>query len=369
MTGRERVLKAYRHEEVDRTPIGEMYEIAPPTREVILGRRCGFVERMEMLRDASWETIVETEAHDIVEISAKLGFDMIGVRRNIAPDFERPRPISRYKWETSGTIYEYLPESGIHRSIAKDRDTSCRVSPEEYVNKEVALVPEPEFYVFRRVKELMQEREIELAIFSPVYGIPVATLGEKLEWFCTQPEKLHQFYDECTENVISSGRKLVEAGADIIGLGGDLASDKGPMISPKHYREFVMPQIRNQADALHEVGAFVNNTSDGVLWPIIDDFLIGTHVDGFGEIDKAAGMDLARLKREYGERICFVGNLDIRWTFTGGTPGDCRKEMVKCIQDGWGNGGHIICTSNLVHKDVKPGNYLAALDAYHEYFN
>ncbi len=62
MTGRERVLRAYRHEEVDRTPIGEMYEIAPPTRETILGRKCGFVERMEMHRDASWETIVETEA-------------------------------------------------------------------------------------------------------------------------------------------------------------------------------------------------------------------------------------------------------------------------------------------------------------------
>jgi len=125
MTSRERVLRAYRHEEVDRTPIGEMYEIAPPTREVILGKRCGFVERMEMLRDASWKTIVEIEAHEIIEIAVKLGFDMIGVRRNIAPNFERPKPISRYKWETSGTIYEYLPESGIHRSIAKGRDTAC----------------------------------------------------------------------------------------------------------------------------------------------------------------------------------------------------------------------------------------------------
>jgi uroporphyrinogen-III decarboxylase len=365
MTGRERVLRAYRHEEVDRTPIGEMYEIAPPTREVILGKPCGFAERMEMLRGANWETIVETEARDIMEIAVRLGFDMIGVRRNIPPNFERPEPISKYRWETSGIIYEYLPESGIHKSIAKGSKSS---PPEEYINKEVVQIPEPEFYVFRRVKELMQERGIELAIFSPVYGIPVATLGERLEWFHTQPERLHQFYDECTRNVISNAEKLVEAGADIIGLGGDLACDRGPMISPKHYHEFIMPQIRKQADALHEAGAFVNNTSDGILWPILDDFLIGTHVDGFGEIDKAAGMDLARLKREYGERICFVGNLDIRWTFTRGTPGDCRREMIKCIQDGWGNGGHVICTSNIVHKDVKPENYLAALDAYHEYF-
>jgi len=365
MTGRERVLKAYRHEEVDRTPIGEMYEIAPPTREVILGKKCGFVERMEMLRDAPWETIVETEAQEIMDIATKLGFDMIGVRSNITPNFERPRPISKYKWETSGTIHEYFPESNIERIIAKGSESS---PPEGYINKEIVSVPDPEFYVFRRVRELMRERGVELAIFSPVYAIPVAVLGGKLEWFHSEPEKLHKYYDDCTQYAISASKRLVKAGAEIIGLGGDLACDKGPMISPKHYREFIMPQIRKQADALHKVGAFVNNTSDGDLWPIIDDFLIGTHVDGFGEIDKAAGMDLSRLKREYGERICFVGNLDIRWTFTMGTPEDCRKEMIRCIQDGWGNGGHVICTSNLVHKDVKPENYLAALDAYHEYF-
>jgi uroporphyrinogen-III decarboxylase len=364
MTGRERVLRAYRHEEVDRTPIGEMYEIAPPTREVILGKRCGFVERMEMLRDADWMSIVENEAREIIEIAVRLGFDMIGVRRNIPPDFERPRPISKYKWETSDTIHEYIPESGITRTYRKE-NPSLR---EQFVNEETVEVPEPEFYVFRRVRELMSEKEIELAIFSPVYGIPVATLGQKLEWFYTQPERLHRFYDECTRNVISAARKLVEMGADIIGLGGDLACDKGPMISPKHYRQFIMPQIRRQAEALHEIGAFVNNTSDGDLWPIIDDFLIGTHVDGYGEIDKAAGMDLKRLKRRYGDRICFVGNLDIRWMFTRGTPEDCRREMIECIEAGWGKGGHIICTSNLVHKDVKPENYLAAIDAYHEYF-
>lgn len=356
MTGRERVLRAYRHEEVDRTPIGEMYEIAPPTREVVLGKKCGFVEQMEMLRDAPWQTIVENDAQERVDIAVKLGFDMIGARTNISPNFERPRPISKYIWETSRTIHEYLPESNIQKSIPKSDPAPL----EEYINKEVVDDPEPQFYEFLRVKELMKECGVELAIFSPLYAIPVAVLGERLEWFYTNTEELHKFYDGCTQNAIASGRKLVENGAEVIGLGGDLACDKGSMISPKHYREFIMPQIRRQADAMHEMGVFVNNTSDGDLWSVLEDFLIGAHVDGFGEIDNAAGMDLARLKREYGDRICFMGNLDIRWAFTRGTPEECKKEMIKCIQDGWGNGGHIICTSNLVHKDVKPENYFAA---------
>jgi len=186
-------------------------------------------------------------------------------------------------------------------------------------------VPEPQFYVFRRAKELLKEKGNELGIFAPVYGIPVATLGSRLEWFHSNQEGLHQYYDDCTKNVIATATKYAELGADVIGLGGDLAADMGPMISPKHYHEFIMPQIRRQADELHKFGVFVNNTTDGDLWLILDDFLIETHVDGFGEIDIAAGMDMARLKREYGDRICFVGNLDIRWTFTRGTTEDCKK--------------------------------------------
>ncbi|MGB9598217.1 MAG: hypothetical protein ACPL7B_18155, partial [Candidatus Poribacteria bacterium] len=109
MTSRERVLRAYRHEEVDRTPIGEMYPIASPTRDVILGKPCGFVERMEMLRDADWKTIVENDVQEIIQITEKLGFDMVGLSANISPGFEKPKPITKYKWETSTTIHEFLP--------------------------------------------------------------------------------------------------------------------------------------------------------------------------------------------------------------------------------------------------------------------
>ncbi|MBC8457009.1 MAG: hypothetical protein H8D67_03320, partial [Deltaproteobacteria bacterium] len=141
MTGRERVLKAYRHEEPDKTPIGEMYDIAPPTREVVLGRACGFAERMEMLRDAEWDTIVEMEARNIIDIAVKLGFDMIGVRRNISPNFERPSPISEYKWEIGETIHEYLPESGITRTYRNPEPSRKQNSEKDIPAEEAKNAP------------------------------------------------------------------------------------------------------------------------------------------------------------------------------------------------------------------------------------
>jgi hypothetical protein len=42
--------------------------------------------------------------------------------------------------------------------------------------------------------------------------------------------------------------------------------------------------------------------------------------------------------------------------------------MIRCIEQGWGEGGHVIMTSNVVHEDVRPELYRAAIDAYRAHF-
>jgi len=79
-------------------------------------------------------------------------------------------------------------------------------------------------------------------------------------------------------------------------------------------------------------------------------------------------MDLGRLKERFGDRICFIGNVDCRYTLCSGTVEDVRRETIECIQQGWGNGGHILMSSNAIHRDVKPENYLAMVQAYRDYF-
>jgi len=160
---------------------------------------------------------------------------------------------------------------------------------------------------------------------------------------------------------------VVALGADIIGLGGDLAADGGPLISPAHYREFVMPQVREQARAAHRLGALATTASDGNLWPLIDDLLIGAEVDGFEEIDFAAGMDLRRLKARFGERITFIGSVDVRWVLCRGTPEETRAHVNDLIEAGWG-GGHVLMSSNCIHEDVRAENFRAYVEAYRERF-
>ena len=39
-------------------------------------------------------------------------------------------------------------------------------------------------------------------------------------------------------------KSLIDEGCDIIAMGGDVAGDKGPFVSPDVYREFVLPVVQ-----------------------------------------------------------------------------------------------------------------------------
>lgn len=374
---RERVIAAFRHEEPDRTPFFERL-IKSPAAEDILGRPSilnNIPYRMGVLAEASWEEIVEMEARETFDLARTLGFDMIRLGTNMGRDFQRPKKLAPNTWQIGDRIAEYLETSDVLRwhplkeeSIPEDEQERRRLEELETPLDKPGW-NDDSFRVWRRVMQLCQEHGIEPAVYCSNYAMPVATLPPYMfRWFRERPEALHKFYERCSQHAIWVGERYAEEGADVIGLGGDLADDQGPMISPRDYWTFVGSRIRVQARTLKRRGVFVTNTTDGNLWSMLDEFLVKTEVNGYGEIDKAAGMDLRRLKRAHGKRICFLGNLDVRRVLCSGSPEDARREMIDCIEAGRGGGGHVIMTSNCVHRDVKTANYLAAVNAYRDYF-
>jgi uroporphyrinogen decarboxylase len=116
------------------------------------------------------------------------------------------------------------------------------------------------------------------------------------------------------------------------------------------------------------MGRWAVNASDGDLWPVIEDFLVGCEVDGYLEIDLFAGMDLSTLKERYGDRVTFFGNLDCGNMLTYGTPESIRRDTIRCLEAGQGAGGHILCASNAITASVPVENYLAVVRAYREFF-
>ncbi|MBI2195076.1 MAG: hypothetical protein HYU36_24095 [Planctomycetes bacterium] len=388
MTGRDRVLSAFRHETPDRTPLFEKL-IKLPTANRILGRRHAGVDpeyRMERLADGDWEGLVEDEARDIIEVAELCGFDMI--RLPLAPPRSSPRPvrIGEHRWRVGDDIHEFTPgipwvkvayvgadaSKGERDERGRRKDVKAWEEATVAALEEAWLPPvfdETTFEILRHGRRILQEKGLDLAVFTSVYTMGVANLPEfMLCWFTEKPELLHSYYERHGLRGTALADRLVGLGADIVGLGGDFACDLGPMVSPAHYREFIAPRLRRQSQAIHRLGAYTTNASDGKLWPLLDSFLFEAEVDGYEEIDIAAGMDLKSLKTQYGDRVTFIGNMDIRFTLTRGPEEAIRKATVQCIEAGSGNGGHVLMSSNSIHEDVPPENFFTYLDAYRRYF-
>lgn len=370
MTPRERVISAFKGQP-DRTPIFER-EVKSPSVRLILGKPSAvddFFYQMEFLERGEWDALIEEMAEDMVKVAEFCGFDMIRLGMNIPKNYEHPRRLADYIWETKDYIIEYLPESDMHRYIPKEK-----VNEEENMRRwleqdyQPPQFSEDQFAFFRRAKEKLMKKNLDLAIMCSLYTFPVAALPPfMLEWFVSEPSLLARYYERQALQAMEVGKRLIEEGADVIGIGGDLASDKGPLISPASYRKVLMPYVRMLSDYLHSLGALVIHASDGNLWPIIDDFLLGTNVDGYEEIDKAAGMEIPLLKERFGDRITLVGNVDCRWLLTQGKPEAVKEAVKRCLDEGGGK-RHILMTSNVVHRGVKPENFMAYLEGYREYY-
>lgn len=347
MTSRERIEAALRHRTPDRTPMFE-YVLLAPLADEFIGRPYGGdpAHWPALLRELGWEGAVRRAAADRVDLAALLGHDMLYVY----PTGSRRPP-------EAAAEPEALPEDPVER--LRRRNEAAEQAP--------ARPSDDAFLIYVYVREEMERRGLDLPILAPAYAHGVWTDVDLMQTMLLAPEVAHRHFDLATRRALGLVEGYAELEIEQYGVGGDFAGTR-PLISPRAYREFIVPEVRRVSRRVHEVGGWAVNASDGDLWPVIEDFLIGCEVDGYLEIDLHAGMDLGRLKEAYGDRVAFYGNLDPGNILSFATPEEVRRHTIDCLEKGTGNGGHILCASNAITASVPMANYLAVVGAYREVF-
>ena len=181
-----------------------------------------------------------------------------------------------------------------------------------------------------------------------------------------EPDLCSRVLDMVLDVNIKIAKRAIRAGADIIVLGDDYAHNKGPLMSPDTFDEFILPRLKKMVDVIHEQGALVIKHSDGNLMKIIDS-IVDTGIDGLNPIEPVADMDLAYMKEKYGDRICLWGNVDCGSLLSFGSKDEVEQTVKKCIQDAAKGGGYVLTSSNSIHSSVNPDNYKAMVDAGKKY--
>jgi len=350
MTSRERVEAALRHEDPDRTPVFE-YVLLSPVADQLIGRPYAMEPKHwpALLAEKGWERAVRQMAVDRLDLAERIGEDMIYVVPNPMPD-------------QKSTEFEFVTED-----LAGDPAETVARRNERRAEGFEKKQPDEPYRIYHELKAEMARRGLDLPILAPAYAHGVWTDVDLMATMSLDPEVARRHFELCTRESIAAVERYAELGLDQAGVGGDFAGNR-PLISPQAYREFIMPEVRKVARRAHELGMRAVNASDGNLWSVIEDFLIGCEVDGYLEIDLHAGMDLRKLKVAYGDRVTLYGNLDCGNTLSFGTEDEVRRHVIECLEAGAGRGGHILCASNAITESVPLRNYVAVIRAYREFF-
>ncbi len=356
MTSRERVLAALRHRTPDRTPCFE-YVLLPPVADAVIGRKthdyAGDGDWLAYALEVGWETALRRYVADRLDAAEILGHDLV---------YLRPCPVPPAK-----DVDPHLKAGGAAVPAHDGRDDDDPVVRlERRVEKSAAsgyAWPEDSFLVYDLCREEMDRRGLDLPVMAPCYFHGVWTDVDLMQTMLLEPDVARRHFENATRWAFTRIAKYVERGVDIVGVGGDFSGNR-PLISPESYHTFILPEVRKVSDRLHESGRFAVNASDGDLWPVIDDYLVASDVDGCLEIDSKCGMDLRRLKALYGSRTTFFGNMDCGEVLSTGTPGEIGQAAIECLEAGTGDGGHVFCASNAITASVPLANYLAMVDAY-----
>lgn len=164
---------------------------------------------------------------------------------------------------------------------------------------------------------------------------------------------------ECLERMVSYDA----VGA--IWMPDDIAYYTSTMVAPKYLRQYVFPWYKRMGDLCKSKGLPFIYHSDGCLYEVFED-LITCGYNAIHPIEPKA-MDIVRLKKTYGDRVCLIGNIDLAYTLTLGTPQEVEEQVKERLREVAPGGGYCVGSSNSVTEYVPLANYNAMRETVLKY--
>ena len=186
------------------------------------------------------------------------------------------------------------------------------------------------------------------------------------EQFCVDlhwdPVFAEALLDKITETDIALWDVFLTAVGDyaqVVCQGDDVGIQNSLYISPEMYRKVVKPRQRQIWDYIHSrTDAKVFYHSCGAVYDVIPDFIeIG--VDILNPIQRsAAGMDISRLKREFGDDLCFWGGgIDVQQVLPFASLREIGEDVRRTIEIMAPGGGYVFFPAHNIQADVTPDRF------------
>ena len=364
----DRMTKTLRHEEADRVPLADFFwgsflerwrneKGLPPGTDinryydldwiVTIPNMDPHIKQFEVLKENDEEVIVRTGFEAIIRkkfadpMPEWLGFDTDTIEKAEAYEFEDPWDGRRYF-------------SAGDNQIAGVGDGFARNSPAWIETVKSLHLDFPVYGSVCEANEYMQR------IVGP---------ENLFMWLGLYPDQMGHFIERTNAfalEILKAQIKAADGLLDGIVIWGDIAYKKDLFFSPRFWRKWYKPGLKALVDEAHRHGLPVIYHGCGNVRRVFEDF-IEVGVDAYNPLEAKAGMDVIELRRQYGHRMAFCGNLDAL-TWATGTM-DELKAMVLTKLNAAKGGGYIVQSDHSVPSNVTAERYEFVVNLVREYGN
>lgn len=379
MTSRERVLAALDHREPDQVPTGIWCTV---DAYKMIRKNLGLqVKDHYPVGSTTWTQDVAAE-EDVLE---KLGADLI--RINVAPptgiglrEIEGGLLVDewgvvRKRVQYKGGSYLDIVESPLGNATIRDIEDYPWPDPTD---------PAVTEGIRERAQWLRKNTPYAILLQCGRGGIfeqakYMRGYAKIFEDFVGEEEFVHALFKKLLEIEKEFNRVGLEAAGEFVDIvrmsPEDLASENQTFCSPSMFKELILPYYK---EAIHYTktlfhqknpkGKIQFHSCGAVSYPFMEGLLdAGIDVYDACEVKVKEESRPGRFKEKFGDRLSFLGAIDVQWTLPFGKPEDVRNEVKERIREMAPGGGYIISSSHRLTPDMPFENIKAMYDAAREF--
>lgn len=142
---------------------------------------------------------------------------------------------------------------------------------------------------------------------------------------------------------------------DGFALCSDYCFNVNPFFSPSMFETFIAPYLASVCKGYRDMGFYTIKHTDGNIMPILDQ-MVQCKPDALHSLDPQGGVDLARVKKMYGNKVALCGNVNCGLLQTG-TEEEVIADVRRCLRDGMDGWGFVFCTSNCAYTGLPLERY------------
>jgi hypothetical protein len=361
-----RMTKALNHQEPDRVPISDffwgaflerwrrdlglpedtdIYEYYDLDWQVTIPNMDPHIKQFEILEENEEHVIVRTGFEAVMEkqfadpMPRWLSFDTDSIEKAEAFEFDDPWDDRRFFSRGDNQI------GGVGDGYARD------LPPWTETIKKL----HPNFVTYGSICEA---NEYLTRIIGP---------ESNLLWAGLYPKQLGRFVERLNEFALEVTKAQIKAADGLLDgmvIWGDIAYKKDMFFSPAYWRKYYKPGLKAIIDVCHENGLAVIYHGCGNVKRVFPDF-IELGVDSYNPLEAKAGMDVLKLRREYGHQIGFCGNMDVM-EWADRDEAELKKIVLTKLNAAKG-GGWIFQSDHSIPPTISGQNYDYVVNLVREY--